>query len=146
MFSNLQPIRTLSLYHFIMVQTFLSLRPMLKTLVSRWDFWDFWDFQDKTWNFRGSSFVPKIPIIPIIPCHPAKSSSIIFQPPTRRFPPVLDESTRFDLRTTAKNIAHSERLKIVCLSASRTSAYRREFRFLASGAISFLCGCEPKND
>jgi hypothetical protein len=69
-----------------------------------------------------------------------------FPPPTRRFPPVLDVSTRFDLWTTAKNIAHSERLKIVCLSASPTSAYRREFRFLASGAISFLCGCEPKND
>ena len=51
MFSNLQPIQTLSLYHFIMVQTFLSLRPMLETLVSRWDFWDFWDFQDKTLEF-----------------------------------------------------------------------------------------------
>ena len=68
------------------------------------------------------------------------------QLPTRRFPPVLDVSTRFDLWTTAKNIAHSERLKIVCLSALRTSAYRREFRFLASGAIFFLCGCEPEND
>jgi len=62
------------------------------------------------------------------------------------WPSVVAVSTRFDLWTTAKNIAHSERLKIVCLSASRTSAYRREFRFLASGAISFLCGCEPEND
>ena len=61
-----------------------------------------------------------------------------FPPPSSRFPPVLDVSTRFDLWTTAKNIAHSERLKIACLSASRTSAYRREFRFLASNAISFF--------
>ena len=28
-----------------------SLPPVLKTLVSRWDFWDFWDFQDKTLEF-----------------------------------------------------------------------------------------------